>query len=146
MKKLIGAIAFSALLAGPLIAPAQDRDGYHRDGRGGDAPSAAAHGYDDPDSGAYYYSDAYPYGGYGADYTYSYPDGHGAYQPFAYSYSDRDDAYYADDGGARPGYGDDRYEADPNLGWSDGGAPVDCGQWVWREGRGAYEWVARPCR
>lgn len=113
--------------------------------------------------GGSYDAGAYPAGGYGADYAYSYPDQYGTYQPFAYDYSDRDDAYYADggpgDGGPGddgPGYsGDGRYDsgpaygggyqAGPNVGWSPGGPPADCGQWVWREDRGAYQWIPAPC-
>lgn len=108
--------------------------------------------------------------GYGADYAYSYPDAQGVYAPFAYGYSNRDDTYYADggaaadDGAPYAGGGDaydrrDAYVVDsapgsgayypsqaaPNVGWSAGGPPADCGQWVWREGRGAYQWVAAPC-
>ncbi len=52
------------------------------------------------------------------------------------------DGYYAagpTDGG---GYGQ---QAAPDAGWSAGGPPADCGQWVWREGPGAYQWVAAPC-
>jgi Ni/Co efflux regulator RcnB len=94
-------------------------------------------------SGGGYY-DAYP-GDYGADDAYSYPDRDGTYQPFGYAYSSRDDAYYADQGGANGGEGYDRYQAAPNAGWS-AGAGQDCGQWVWREGRSAYQWVPAPCR
>ncbi|HWE45033.1 MAG TPA: hypothetical protein VG407_03310 [Caulobacteraceae bacterium] len=105
--------------------------------------------YDGYDGGGYY--DAYP-GDYGADYAYSYPDAYGTYQPFDYAYSDRDDAYHADDGA--PAYSSDAYDdgeaydgyqAAPNAGWSRG-AGEDCGQWVWRDGRGAYEWIPAPCR
>jgi hypothetical protein len=94
------------------------------------------------------YDDGYRDGDYGAGYAYSYPDAQGTYQPFAYGYSDRDDAYYAGDG---QGYGDEDgdgaygYQAPPDAGWSAGGPPVDCGQWVWRPGRGAYQWVPAPC-
>ena len=98
--------------------------------------------------GGYYpYAGYYPYGyrpgAYGAGYAYSYPDAYGTYQPFAYDYSAGDDAYYAGD----PADGDDAdsYQAAPNVGWSRG-AGADCGQWVWRQSRGAYQWVPAPCR
>ena len=120
-----------------------DRDGWGDDGRPRDGfdvgvgygdggyPSLADDEYDRP-------------GDYGAGYAYSYPDAHGTYQPFAYDYSPGDDAYYANDGrgGGAAYYG---YQGAPNRGWSAGAPPADCGRWLWREGRGAYEWVARPC-
>jgi Ni/Co efflux regulator RcnB len=218
MKKLLITIAAAALIAGPLAAHAQDRDGWQGDGRDGAARPAASHGrdadarapdgrrgdgrygrvnrdrydqggvararvgrdrldgergfysdrddgrfrgevgiglgyggygyggYGGYDGGAYYDAGAYPAGGYGADDAYSYPDQYGTYQPFDYAYSNRDDAYFADDGGAPyGGEADDGYQAAPNSGWSPG-AGQDCGQWVWREGRGAYQWVPAPCR
>jgi hypothetical protein len=117
-----------------------DRDRGDRRFRGNVA-FGFGYGADYPYGGGYGYGDDYPYGGYGAEDTYSYPDEYGTYQPFAYDYSDRDDAYYA--GGPAYGYG---YEAAPNVGWSEGGPPVDCGRWVWRDDRGAYQWVARACR
>jgi Ni/Co efflux regulator RcnB len=218
MKKLLITIAAAALVAVPLAAHAQDRDGWQGDGRDGAARPAAGYGHDADarapddrrgdaryarvnrdrygrggvararvgrdrfDSGRGFYSDrddgrfrgevgiglgyggygayggyggydggyydagAYPAGGYGADDAYSYPDEYGTYQPFDYAYSNRDDTYYADDGGAASG-GEayDRYQSAPNAGWSRG-AGQDCGQWVWREGRGAYQWVPAPCR
>jgi hypothetical protein len=79
-------------------------------------------------------------------YAYSYADADGRYEPFAYRYSDADDAYYSAHGARRGGYGYDRHEPAPaDVGWSAGAPPADCGRWVWREGRGAYEWVPRPC-
>lgn len=117
--------------------------------------------------GGYYGYGAYPAGGYGADYAYAYPNAYGTYQPFDYRYAAGDDAYYADgdayqeapyaaagapypqappyvaegapydDGGG--------YAARPDEGWSAGAPPADCGAWVWREGRGAYDWVPAPC-
>lgn len=131
--KLAGVLAAAALTAVPLATQAQDHDGphgqagYRIDERGGPPPY-----------------DAYPVGGYGADYAYSYPDAHGTYQPFDYSYSARDDAYYAD-----RGYADDDggYDYSPAyVGWSAGGPPVDCGRWIWREDRSAYQWAPAPCR
>jgi len=134
--------------------------GYYRDrdgGRfGGEVGLGFGYGgYDGRgyyDGGGYYgdgsvggsYGDAYP-GDYGANDAYSYPDQDGTYQPFGYAYSSRDDTYYANDGGAADGGGYDRYQTAPNTGWSPG-AGQDCGQWVWREGRGAYQWVPAPCR
>ncbi len=136
--------------------------GFYRDRDGGRFGGGVAlgFGYGGYDGGGYDgggydgdgYYDAYPAGGYGADYAYSYPDAYGTYQPFDYAYSDRDNAYYADDGGAAyggdaydGGDADNGYQAAPNAGWSHG-AGQDCGQWVWREGRGAYEWIPAPCR
>jgi hypothetical protein len=116
------------------------------------------YGYGGYPYGGYYDTGAYPVDGYGADLAYSYPDTNGAYQPFAYDYSPPDDAYYA----AGQGYGDDAdayggdaggYDdgaggyagAGANDGWSVGGPPADCGRWIWRSDRGAYEWAAAPC-
>jgi len=104
--------------------------------------------------GGYYDDGAYPYAGYGADYAYSYPDEYGTYQPFDYGYSPGDDAYYAQTpdeaegpyvAEAAPYGGDEGYQPPPDEGWSAGGPPADCGEWVWREGRGAYEWAPAPC-
>ncbi len=127
----------------------RDRDGGRFRGEFG---VGFGYGGYDPYGGYYAYGDGYPAGGYGAYDVYSYPDGYGTYQPFDYDYSAPDDAYYA----SGPGHGadaydrdgagpDDSYEAAPNVGWSGGGPPVDCGQWVWREGRGAYQWIPAPC-
>ena len=106
-------------------------------GYGGDYPYGGDYGdyypYGGGDYGGYY--DAVPYGGYGADYAYSYPDQYGTYAPFAYGYSDSDDAYDADDG---PTYGG-------GYGGYGAGAAADCGRWVWRGGRGAYQWVPAAC-
>jgi hypothetical protein len=122
--------------------------GYGNDGRyrgnvtvgigyGGYYPYGGyAGGYDD--------GGAYPVGGYGADYAYSYPDQYGTYQPFAYGYSAPDDAYYANG----QGYDEDADAYDgpaPDAGWSPGGPPADCGRWVWREDRGAYQWAPAAC-
>jgi len=125
--KLASVLAAAALTAIPFAAQAQDH-----------GPASYR--------GEVYRSDAYPTGGYGADYAYSYPDAHGTYRPFDYGYSARDDAYYAD--GRGYGDGDDGYYYDyapADVGWSAGGPPVDCGRWIWREGRGAYEWAPAPC-
>lgn len=124
------------------------------------------YGYGGYPYSGYYDTGAYPVDGYGADLAYSYPDTNGAYQPFAYDYSPPDDAYYAggqgygDDAdgygdaapgydGAGGGYGDNAggYDdgASANAGWSAGGPPADCGRWIWRADRGAYEWAAAPC-
>jgi hypothetical protein len=105
-----------------------------------------------PYGGGYYDVGGYPADGYGADVTYSYPDEYGTYQPFAYGYSARDDAYYAGAPNDDRAYDDDRAYGDgyddaaPNVGWSTGGPPVDCGRWIWREDRGAYEWAPVTCR
>lgn len=132
---------------------AQDRfngdRGFYRDRVGGrfrgEVGLGFGYGGDYYDGGGYYDAGAYPAGGYGADDAYSYPDQYGTYQPFAYGYSARDDAYYAEDGGPGDGGGYDGYAAAPNVGWSPGGPPADCGRWIWREGRGAYQWVPAPC-
>ncbi len=116
------------------------------------------YGYGGYPYGGDYAAGAYPVDGYGADLAYSYPDTNGAYQPFAYDYSPPDNAYYAGGqgyGDDADGYGDDAggYDDGPggyagagsNDGWSAGGAPADCGRWIWRADRGAYEWAAAPC-
>lgn len=120
-----------------------DRDGWGDGDRlgGGVSVGFGADGYypslaDDDDFRA---------GDYGAGYTYSYPDADGRYAPFAYRYSDADDAYYAEAGR----YYDDGegYDTAPaNVGWSAGAPAPDCGRWIWRDSRRAYEWIARPCR
>jgi hypothetical protein len=118
MKTLIGAFALAALLAGPLAGNAQDRDGWR-------AP-------------------AEPAPGYVADTAYSYPDEDGRYAPFAYAYAPAVDTFYAVDPG--PGGYEIRESAPPDVGWSAGAPPADCGRWIWRADRGAYEWIRRPCR
>jgi hypothetical protein len=157
MNTLLGMITAAALLGAPLAAQAQDYHGHGGDGRAAAARSAADHGYDasarvqdrrdgDVRYGGYAEGGYHPYAdGYGADLAYSYPDDYGTYQPFGYAYSVADDAYYAATVDGGNGYY--RYDAPPvDVGLSPGGPPADCGQWVWREGRGAYEWVAAPCR
>jgi hypothetical protein len=159
MMKLASLVAAAALAALPLAAHTQDNhrdDGYARPAAGG-GYDASARGYDRTDRRAGYRGDdpyggdydAYPAGGYGADYAYSYPDEYGTYQPFAYGYSARDDAYYAGDPQYDDGYGDgyDRgFDGAGDVGWSVGGPPVDCGRWIWREDRAAYQWAPAPCQ
>ncbi|HWF76238.1 MAG TPA: hypothetical protein VN694_03590 [Caulobacteraceae bacterium] len=119
--------------------------GYADGGRyGGNVTFGVGYGGYYPYGGDYD-AGAYPVGGYGADYAYSYPDQYGAYQPFAYGYSPPDDAYYA--GGQGYDEDDDGY-ADgpaPTVGWSAGGPPADCGRWIWRADRGAYQWAPAAC-
>lgn len=199
MIKLASMFAVAALTATPLVAHAQDRDGYRADANARYARPVTGHGYDASarvydhrydrragtayhgrvygggygywndgryrgnvtfgvgyggyypyggySGGGYYDGGAYPVGGYGADYAYSYPDQYGTYQPFGYGYSAPNDAYYADGQVPGQGYSDDGYDEAPapDVGWSPGGPPADCGRWVWREDRGAYQWASAAC-
>ncbi len=115
MKKLVGAMAFSVLLASPLVAGAQD----HHDRR---VP-------------------ADPPRGYGAGFTYAYADDDSRYQPFAYVYAPADDAYYADDGSPD----DYVAYAPVAPARAAAASPAACGRWIWRQDRAVYEWAPSPC-
>ncbi len=158
MNKLLIALASAALIAAPLSASAHPGGGGGGGGFHGGGGGAVAHsgggfhggggyggGYRGGDRGGY---GGYRGGGYGG-YGYGAALGFVAGAALASSWSD-DGAAYGYDGGydtdvayGAPAYDQSYVDNSQQAGPPPNGAA--CGQWVWSQDAGKYNWVNDGC-
>ncbi len=145
MKRLVSALAATALLVTPLCAEAQGHGGHGGfAGRGGFSGGGGYHGY-----GGGYHGYSGGYRGYG------YRGGFAPFFGFGLGLAFADPWFY--DGWWGPGYwgwgypyaawGYDPYDDGPPPPPAPGAAPPppSCGSWNWRADLNRYVWVPAAC-